>query len=487
MRRRRQPLRLRALSALWLALVVGLASVGINVGQSAGADVDPAAVTRDAAEWLRSELRDGGGSLEHLGRADWGLTADALIALGSTDELTTPVARNAAAQMLAHRSEFVTWDEFGDEFPGVVLAGPLAKTLLVAQIYDAPDAERAAMEAQLRGLIVRDGADAGRVADRNPFDVDTSSSFTEALAVAALGRTDGGVPASVLNHLLAQQCPAGGFRLALSGGTCSDDAVIDTDATAMVTQALLGVAPTPARDAAVARAATWLDGAQEASGAFGGTGPTAAANTNSSALAAQALRAAGHLESADRAAAWVAALQRVDVAADRGAIAYDRAAADAAADEGIDPLARDQWRRATTQGVMAFGAPVIGLIGVPSSPTVTTTTSAAGDPTSTTTTTVATTTTTQVATTVATTTTVPAVDGTSTTIDAPSPTTTALPEVEVSATNTDERVDVLAATRRSSAASAALPRTGGAVSELWRLGLAMIAAGLLLVGVPRRR
>ncbi len=482
MRRWGPPLRFRALSALSLALIVGFSSVAINIGPSAGADADPAAVTRDAAEWLLSELRDGGGSLEHLGRADWGLTADALIALGSTDEVTTPVARNAAAQMVAHRGEFVTWDEFGDEFPGVVLAGPLAKTLLVAQIYDAPAAERAAMEAQLRALIVPDGADAGRVADHNPFDVDTSSSFTEALAVAALGRTDGGVPASVLNHLLAQQCPAGGFRLALSGGTCSEDAVIDTDATAMVTQALLGVAPNPTRDAAVARAAAWLDSVQMPSGAFGGTGPTAAANTNSSALAAQALRAAGHLESADRAAAWVAALQRVDVTTDRGAIAYDRAAADAAADEGIEPLARDQWRRATTQGVMAFGAPVIGLIGVPSSPPVTTTTSAAGDPTSTTTTTtVATTTTTPVATTT------PAADGPSTTIDTASHPTTTLPEVEVSATNTDERVDVLAATRRSSAASAALPRTGGAMSELWGLGLAMIAAGLLLGGVPRRR
>ncbi|MCX6523849.1 MAG: hypothetical protein NTX58_03640, partial [Actinobacteria bacterium] len=132
---------------------------------------------------------------------------------------------------------------------------------------------------------------------------------------------------------------------------CISNERSDTDATAIATQALLSAERTPAVEAALSKALGWLLAKQDRStGGFGGTGSTAAINANSTGLSAQALRAAGQLEAAERAANWITSSLQLN-----GAIAYTPTARASAVTSGIPSNLADQWRRSTTQGVLALG------------------------------------------------------------------------------------------------------------------------------------
>lgn len=78
--------------------------------------------------------------------------------------------------------------------------------------------------------------------------------------------------------------------------SCDDQegALLDTDSTAMAVLALLATADAGVPGAATAgeKGADWLVRPQRDDGSFGGSGPTAGLNTNSTGLAAQALAAA---------------------------------------------------------------------------------------------------------------------------------------------------------------------------------------------------
>ena len=99
-------------------------------------------------------------------------------------------------------------------------------------------------------------------------------------------------------------------------------------------------------------------------GGFHGTGPTAASNTNTSGLAAQALNAAGFTAAATAARAYVGSLQLdaarttgTPAAGEEGAIARDQGAFNDGLANGLGD--RDSWRRATMQAVLAFGLPAL--------------------------------------------------------------------------------------------------------------------------------
>jgi hypothetical protein len=201
---------------------------------------------------------------------------------------------------------------------------------------------------------------------------DFSNGFGQALNVLGLSFTAGGVPAAAVDFLLAQQCPAGAFRLFYDDPPvtrgCVDDAQADTDATSLAVQALVAVDHTSTVHTAVQGAVHWLLAHQDpATGGFGGAGPTASINSNTTGLAAQALRAAGELDAAGRAAAHVHGLELshenthgTPAAGDEGAIALNQGAFDEAHTNGITSVSRDQWHRATTQGVLAYGLPAFG-------------------------------------------------------------------------------------------------------------------------------
>lgn len=348
------------LTGLLGAALLPLPHAGGETTDGAGAIIAPAPSppvnqpARAAAAWLAAQGDDG--VYEYLGTPDWGLTADAVVALAA--------ARSAddAARRSTERLRGAV-DEFASPAPGPDdrVAGALAKLLLVALVRgeDPTGFGGRDLPAELLSTL----RDDGRFSDVGTGGADTSNGFTQALAVTALARL-GQVPPAAVAHLLRQQCPGGGFRLFLVGdGGCTQDSAADGDTTGLAVQALLAVGTDDAGQAA-ARAGAFLAARQRPDGSVGGSGPTAAPNVNSTALAAQALRALGRTVEADRAEAWVRSLQLgCDApAADRGAVAYNGAARAEAVGQGISPARRDQFLRATTQAVLGLGAVPLGAL-----------------------------------------------------------------------------------------------------------------------------
>lgn len=213
----------------------------------------------------------------------------------------------------------------------------LGKVVLATVVAGGDPADLAGedREAQLRALVRTDGADAGRIGDANVFD--------HALATVGLSSTTTGAPAATTGWLASVRCPDGGWSFGLQdsvgdgSGTalpCDEAGGGDVDTTAMAVQALLADAE---QADAVAGGVAWLLQQQRPNGSFDD-------NANSTGLAAQSLRAAGEAAAADAAAAFVSGLQKPAGAPDAGAIAFR-------------PDADGSLLLATTQGILAFGAP----------------------------------------------------------------------------------------------------------------------------------
>ncbi len=190
------------------------------------------------------------------------------------------------------------------------------------------------LEADLRGLLVTSGPDTGRFGSATVFD--------QTIAVLALARTSGGVPASAGDWLAAAQCPSGEYQW---DGSCpAGPGLEDPDTTALALQALLAAGET----AAAAGSTTWLLDLQASDGSLASFGTP---NTNSTGVAGQALRAAGETAAADAAAAFVVSLQ-LGCDADPGTIG---AIAWSVADPGFLIFS-------TPQAVLALGAPPLDTL-----------------------------------------------------------------------------------------------------------------------------
>jgi hypothetical protein len=167
--------------------------------------------------------------------------------------------------------------------------------------------------------------------------------------------------------MLEQQCSQGFFRLNFNDDKAAPDQgcvkgdAADTDVTALAVIELAPVAKGHGELTAALRDATkWLKGHQKANGSFGGSGPTAAANANSTGLAGWALLTERACGAARHAAKWVSDRQLTDnfagtpLVGQRGAIGYDDATLKAARKDGIVTETRDKWRRATSQAAPAL-------------------------------------------------------------------------------------------------------------------------------------
>ena len=124
--------------------------------------------------------------------------------------------------------------------------------------------------------MATDGDEIGRFNDTDLQGFGNyANGLGQALAILALDRTAGGVPADAVDFLLDQQCPDGSFRLYYFGYvtsfdpfetvddlTCTDPADGDVDATALALSALLAVPSTPAVADAIDDAVVLLAGAQ---------------------------------------------------------------------------------------------------------------------------------------------------------------------------------------------------------------------------------
>lgn len=339
---------------LLAALVAMLALLAVPAVAAPAASAAPTADPADAATgWLARHLVDGerfeqdfGGGLVY---ADAGLTLDAVLAFtaaGSAGSYAT-----AAMSWLAEGTNLADYAGDGTSFSD---AGRLAKVAYAELVTggDPTDVGGVDVLARLTAQLSPDG----RFADSPAPDL--SNTFGQSFALLALARTPAGEPASAVAFLTGSECADGGFPLNFGQPQCTPD----TDATAMAVQALAVPGGDPA---AAARGVDWLVGQQAADGSFHGTGTTATPNSNSTGLAAQALRTAGRTTEAAAAVAWLLGLQSGCTAAadQRGAIAYDP--------NGFDPA---NVVRATAQavlGVSGVGLAELDLAGaVPDAPTL---------------------------------------------------------------------------------------------------------------------
>ena len=357
---------LRSAAAL-LSITILIGAVGLGAPSAAAAE--PVAPADAALDWLASELAANDGMLTVTFGTDVypdpGLTIDAVLA-----EVAGGRGGDAAVATAVGALDGATFDYVNQfsAFPLDRAANATAKALLLQEILDTDLGDTVDLESDLRALMATTGDEIGRFNDTDLQGYGNySNGLGQALALLALDRTTGGAPTDAISFLLDQQCSDGSFRLYYFGYvtsfdpfetvgdlTCSDPAEGDIDATALALDALLAVSSSPAVTVAAKNAADFLLGAQEASGGFSGTG---AINANSTGLAGQALRAAGQTSDADAAAGFLAGLQML-ACADFGALAYD--ATGFAAGVEAD---RDQWIRATAQGVLGLGLPSYGSIG----------------------------------------------------------------------------------------------------------------------------
>ena len=364
---------MRSAPFLAAAALASAAAFALQTPSTLHAASQPPTPSPDASfTWLEAELTANGGTLPSPfdpTATDWGLTSDVILALSLGGRGGAPAATTAATALATDIDDYITGNAFGD--PGVY-AGPVGKSLLVAELQgaDANAFGGADLEALSRAAMETTGVQAGRFSDQGSLFGNFSNGLGQALNIMGLSYSDDGVPTDALAFLLDQQCPNGSFRLYYDDSDdatplvrgCTDDAEGDTDATALALSALLAVTPSTDVRAAIDDASAWLLDVQDpTTHGFGGTGLTAAVNTNTTGLAAQALRAAGYTGEADLAAAYVASLELnptntagSPAAEDVGAIAADQTTFDAALATGIPALGRDQWRRSTAQAVLAL-------------------------------------------------------------------------------------------------------------------------------------
>lgn len=341
--------------------VVALAAGALIVATLAA----PAEAAPDdrAARWLETQL-----NADHLiynkqyDVTDYGLTADVGIALDYVGGQRATVSAVASA-LADNVDSWTTGADFGSDD---VYAGSVAKAVVLAQTAER-DPRRFGGVNLVKRLHARVSDTApyvGRIEDKSEFG-DFANTLGQSFA--AVGLADAGSPKAgpVLRFLLKQQCSKGYFRLnfadkseqrqSCDAGTAEQSAP-DTDATAFVVVVLEALPNQGKRvRSAVDNAIDWLVRRQREDGSFGGGRGTKGSNTNSTGLAAWALGESGACRAAVKAAGWVRGLQvtgqvaNTPLAGEKGAIAYDRAAMEAAEADGITRATRDQWRRASAQ------------------------------------------------------------------------------------------------------------------------------------------
>lgn len=472
------------LGALATSIVAWLPSSAATITPNAVPDDRSAATV--ASMWLEGQAS--GGVLAGFGGPDWALMADA--AYGHV-----AAGRGAAAAPLADAMADGADDYIAAAGPGTVVAGSVAKSLVVWAVLGRDPSDFGGWNLRatlLSAMTTTPGANLGRFQNVNRSD--TSNVYVQGYAVLGLART-GGVPAEAVAFLRSQQCPAGGFRIFVSpGATCTNDVQGDVDATAMAIQALdashAAGSGDPAAVAAADAGRAWLTAQQKADGSFGGSGPTSAANANSTGLALQVLRADGRHAEADRAAAWLRSLQLGCGTPDAGAVAYDPTAFAAAVNGVVPSNLDDQYRRTTAQAILGFAGvsfAELSVADVPPAPSaICTSTTTTSGPTTTAGATTSTTTSAPTSTTAATSTT------TSTTTSSTLPTSTTTSPTEV-ATATARRGATAVSSAGEGAASAggsapsSLAATGRGVASVVATAAWCTAAGVALLTLRRRR
>ena len=269
-----------------------------------------------AAGWLARQLVDGSHLETVVGGTaypDAGLTLDAVLAFAAAG-----VAGDGATSALAWLGQPANLGTYVGDGTTESYAGALAKLSLTAQVEGLDPAAYGSADVDLLSRLRALLAPSGRFSDKSQYG-DFSNAFGQSYAILALDRA-GGAPAAAVTYLAESECEAGGYPLDFEKPTCTPD----TDATALVAQALAAAGATGAARGAV----DWLLDQQRPDGSFGGGTSTEAPNANSTGVAAQALAAAGEDEAAAAAVAYLRTLQSgcAAPAGQRGAVRYQAGA-----------------------------------------------------------------------------------------------------------------------------------------------------------------
>lgn len=305
-----------------------LVTIGLLLGQPSAASAQTTENGHSAsrgAGFVAGRINEAGYIEGPGGSVDHSSTAYAVMAMATTG--IGPDARDRAVDYLStHVDAFVK--EGADDKPGA-----LALLIMALDANDEdPTAVGGDLVARLKATERASGDDAGLYGVQSPsFDGAYRQSLA-LLALAAVGETD----AEAIEWLTEQQCPDGGWQAyrATNAGTLAacdstDLATFkgeDTNSTALAAQALRAQAVTPA-----ASPLTWLQDAQNADGGWGYF-KGSATDANSTALSAMAFTAAGVSpddtvpagDSTPYDALMALQLECADGPSDYGAFAYQR-------------------------------------------------------------------------------------------------------------------------------------------------------------------
>lgn len=276
---------------------------------------------------------------------DYGLNLDIYTALA---KLGNPAAEQVYGATIAHADDYT--DSFGTRY-----AGSVAKLAVAVQAHgdNAASVGGRNLIADLSALVATSGAAEGRATDNPTGEFESSNTITQSLTVEALSNAHSDLSPKTISYLLKQQCADGSFRLIMADPQCTTGSP-SVDATAFAIQAL--EIATARGDATVQddidEAATWLLKTQASDGSFADGGTP---NTNSTGLAAAALKATGHAGPAGSAAGWVVDRQLVS-GPQVGAIAPNDTDLATAKKSGISTLNRDKFVRAAVQAALGLDA-----------------------------------------------------------------------------------------------------------------------------------
>ena len=324
----------RVASVATLAALATLAPAGRALATPTATTTDPA---KAAAGWLATQLI--GSSADHyefpsFPAPDYGNTADGVLAMDAAKVAQTAAAR-ATSFLQTGAKDYAT----GSGYTAHYYPGSIAKLLLVAE---AQHADRHAFGGLDLPQVLHDEEQSDG-AYANVDDSSYGSSVVDqSLALIALshtGNASDAPDAKAVQWLESQQCGDGSFQYTpqtTPAATCSD-----FDTTAYAAQALVAVGSTKA-GAALDRIAAQ----KHADGGFG----DGSSNANSTAIAVQALLAAGR--DASTGLAWLRAHQQGCTAAatQRGAVAFK------------SPYDAKTALRATTQAAQALAKATLGTI-----------------------------------------------------------------------------------------------------------------------------
>lgn len=349
----RTPLRRRAVAVL----ASGAVALSTAVAVAPAASAAPTPSTAGAARWLEGHLVNGIVTYDQADyNEDWseivgyspkpeyGVTIDTYLALrriGAPASTRTAILNGLSG---AANSYVAGW---GSVAPAA--AGKLA-TAVVTGGRDPRAFGGRDLVADIEGLTE----------DTTGETSDTYGGVGQAWATRALVLSESAEADTSLEFLLSKQCENGSF-LQNYEASCG---AVEVDSTALAMEALadaVAAGHSEVRDE-LADAGRALASAQRSDGSFVGNGVP---NTNSTGLAATALARAGRSAEAVKAARWVARQQVTEatggkLAAETGAIAYDRAALSDGIANGIDEVSVDQWIRASSQA-----APALALLAAP--------------------------------------------------------------------------------------------------------------------------